>query len=178
MFGVGVLGFCPGVLGLRMLNETDIALYRFDITVKKEGWGGGGTRTIKFSSTGAGETAQLKPTNKILSIAIGQGLPKDSRPGLKKTATATGRGGYGGGGTPDILRDAAMVNRPAHGRAAPTRPAVHQQPSTKMHRPPSQDAPSLPSSPTRRAPSRPGAPGVDRMHSREFLQTPNPGRAG
>lgn len=137
--------------------------------MKKEGWGGGGTRTIKFSAAGVGDIAQLKPTNKMLTIAIGQGLPKESRPGVKKPEPI--RGGRGGGGTPDILRDA---NRQPHSRAAPGRSMADKH--AKLQRPPSHDAPALPHSPTRKAPSRPGT--VQRMQSKEFLQTPDPGRAG
>jgi len=122
--------------------------------------------------------AYQKVTNKLLSVTIGHGLPKESRPGLKKATGGTRGTRGGGGGTPDILRDAGqgLAHRPS--RAAPGRPVINNHPSTRMHRPPSQDAPALPSSPTRKAPSRPGAAVVERMHSREFLQTPNPGRAG
>ena len=45
--------------------------------MKKEGWGGGGTRTVKFY-TGGNDQAQLKPSGKTLNVYIGAGLPKDS----------------------------------------------------------------------------------------------------
>ena len=46
--------------------------------MKKEGWGGGGSRTVKFIS-GHGDRAQLKSSGKTLTVSIGMGLPKDTR---------------------------------------------------------------------------------------------------
>ena len=45
--------------------------------MKKEGWGGGGTRQIKFIR-GTGDVPVLKPSGKTLTVTIGSGLPKDS----------------------------------------------------------------------------------------------------
>lgn len=45
--------------------------------MKKEGWGGGGTRTISFSS-GNSDFAVLKPSGKSLNVSISPGLPKDT----------------------------------------------------------------------------------------------------
>lgn len=45
--------------------------------MKKEGWGGGGTRIVVFQK-GPGDLAQLKPGGKTLSVTIGDGLPKSS----------------------------------------------------------------------------------------------------
>uniref|UniRef100_A0A8D3BYS6 Osteoclast-stimulating factor 1 n=1 Tax=Scophthalmus maximus TaxID=52904 RepID=A0A8D3BYS6_SCOMX len=45
--------------------------------VKKEGWGGGGSRMVIFQR-GQGELSQLKPGGKTLTITIGDGLPKSS----------------------------------------------------------------------------------------------------
>ncbi|KAL8177767.1 UNVERIFIED_CONTAM: Unconventional myosin-If [Gekko kuhli] len=50
--------------------------------VKKEGWGGGGTRTVTFLS-GSGSVAVLKAAGKALSVSIGSGLPKNSKPTRK-----------------------------------------------------------------------------------------------
>uniref|UniRef100_A0A4W6CV20 Osteoclast-stimulating factor 1 n=1 Tax=Lates calcarifer TaxID=8187 RepID=A0A4W6CV20_LATCA len=47
------------------------------ITVKKEGWGGGGSRMVVFQR-GQGDQAQLKPGGKTLTVTIGDGLPKSS----------------------------------------------------------------------------------------------------
>lgn len=45
--------------------------------IKKEGWGGGGSRNIVFSR-GQGELVTMKPAGKALTITIGDGLPKNS----------------------------------------------------------------------------------------------------
>lgn len=52
-------------------------LFRIEFNVKKEGWGGGGSRFINFS-LGQGDVAHLKPSSKALAVSIGQGLPKNS----------------------------------------------------------------------------------------------------
>lgn len=46
--------------------------------MKKEGWGGGGTRLLSFGP-GSGDFPLLKPSGKNLNITIGPGLPKDTR---------------------------------------------------------------------------------------------------
>ncbi|XP_013379437.1 unconventional myosin-Ie [Lingula anatina] len=95
-----------------------------EFPVKKEGWGGGGKRTVKFVK-GNGNAALLKPSGKVLTVSIGQGLPKNSRPGnvnLPVQMTG-GRANY----------------RPAGpGRAAPPPPSSH---------PPSRPAPGPPGYP-------------------------------
>uniref|UniRef100_A0A673A8G4 Osteoclast-stimulating factor 1 n=1 Tax=Sphaeramia orbicularis TaxID=375764 RepID=A0A673A8G4_9TELE len=50
---------------------------RLEFRVKKEGWGGGGSRVVVFQR-GQGDQAQLKPGGKTLTITIGDGLPKSS----------------------------------------------------------------------------------------------------
>ncbi|XP_077187650.1 unconventional myosin-If isoform X2 [Paroedura picta] len=57
--------------------------------VKKEGWGGGGTRTVNFLS-GPGSVAVLKAGGKTLSVSIGSGLPKNSKPTRKGLQTTKG----------------------------------------------------------------------------------------
>ena len=47
------------------------------MTVKKEGWGGGGTRTLTFTP-GDSEFPALKPAGKTLNVSIARGLPKDT----------------------------------------------------------------------------------------------------
>lgn len=54
-----------------------VSSLRLDFKVKKEGWGGGGTRTLIFQR-GQGDLAQVKPGGKSLTISIGDGLPKTS----------------------------------------------------------------------------------------------------
>lgn len=51
---------------------------RVEFTIKKDGWRGGGTRTIQFNN-GLSDLRVMKSSGKILSVEIGEGLPKDSR---------------------------------------------------------------------------------------------------
>ncbi|NXI36039.1 MYO1E protein, partial [Galbula dea] len=53
-----------------------------EVKLKKESWGpwsSGGSRQVQFMQ-GQGDIAILKPSNKVLQISIGPGLPKNSRP--------------------------------------------------------------------------------------------------
>ncbi|KAJ7419277.1 myosin IF [Willisornis vidua] len=45
--------------------------------VKKEGWGGGGTRNVTFTR-GQGDVAALKAGGKTLMVSIGDGLPRNA----------------------------------------------------------------------------------------------------
>ncbi|XP_039107503.1 unconventional myosin-If isoform X1 [Hyaena hyaena] len=53
--------------------------------VKKEGWGGGGTRSVTFSR-GSGDVAVLKASGRSLTVSVGDGLPKSSKPTRKGMA--------------------------------------------------------------------------------------------
>ncbi|XP_041037718.1 unconventional myosin-Ie-like, partial [Carcharodon carcharias] len=62
-----------------------------EFKVKKGGWGpwaAAGSRQIQFHP-GQGEVAVLKPTNKVLTVSIGAGLPKNSRPTRKDIRKST-----------------------------------------------------------------------------------------
>ncbi|NXM58987.1 MYO1F protein, partial [Illadopsis cleaveri] len=72
--------------------------------VKKEGWGGGGTRNVTFIR-GQGDVAALKAGGKTLTVSIGDGLPRNAKPTRK--GAAQGRGGS---------------RRPAPSRSAPPAP--------------------------------------------------------
>ncbi|XP_074095400.1 unconventional myosin-Ie [Cotesia typhae] len=61
-----------------------------EFKVKKEGWGGGGTRQVKFSMTGYGDEETLKINGKILNVIIGPGMPSTSRPSRLSGARTTG----------------------------------------------------------------------------------------
>lgn len=50
-------------------------LHSLEFKVKKEGWGGGGTRQVKFSQIDYGDREILKPNGKVLNVWIGPGLP-------------------------------------------------------------------------------------------------------
>ncbi|XP_050823864.1 unconventional myosin-Ie isoform X2 [Gopherus flavomarginatus] len=53
-----------------------------EVKLKKENWGpwsAGGSRQVQFMQ-GQGDLVILKPSNKVLQVSIGPGLPKNSRP--------------------------------------------------------------------------------------------------
>uniref|UniRef100_A0A670ZL20 Myosin IE n=1 Tax=Pseudonaja textilis TaxID=8673 RepID=A0A670ZL20_PSETE len=53
-----------------------------EVKLKKETWGpwkAGGSRQVQFSQ-GQGDVAVLRPSNKVLQVSIGPGLPKNARP--------------------------------------------------------------------------------------------------
>lgn len=60
--------------------DLKIKLFTFSLEfkVKKEGWGGGGTRHVKFTQTDYGDKEILKVSGKILNVNIGPGLPNTS----------------------------------------------------------------------------------------------------
>ncbi|KAJ8679077.1 hypothetical protein QAD02_014864 [Eretmocerus hayati] len=60
-----------------------------EFKVKKEGWGGGGTRQVKFVQAGYGDKEILNSSGKILTVSIGPGLPVSAKPGMSLT-TRTG----------------------------------------------------------------------------------------
>ncbi|CAO2634435.1 Unconventional myosin-Ie [Lemmus lemmus] len=63
-----------------------------EVKLKKENWGpwsAGGSRQVQFHQ-GFGDLAVLKPSNKVLQVSIGPGLPKNSRNTIQSR-------GYSGG---------------------------------------------------------------------------------
>ncbi|XP_037553770.1 unconventional myosin-If [Nematolebias whitei] len=64
---------------------------RLEFRVKKEGWGGGSSRVVVFQK-GQGVLAQFKPGGKILTVTIGDGLPKSSKPTRKSGLDSRGGG--------------------------------------------------------------------------------------
>lgn len=86
-----------------------------ELKLKKENWGpwsAGGSRQVQFHQ-GFGDLAVLKPSNKVLQVSIGPGLPKNSRPTRRNTIQSRG---YSGG--------TKNANYPM--RAAPAPPGCHQ----------------------------------------------------
>ncbi|XP_020282389.1 unconventional myosin-Ie-like [Pseudomyrmex gracilis] len=82
-------------LSKKHLEETGHSLnVRFgndiEFKVKKEGWGGGGTRLVKFTQTDYGNKEILKPSGKILHVHIGPGLPSTTKPNANRS-TLSGR---------------------------------------------------------------------------------------
>ncbi|XP_071969987.1 unconventional myosin-If-like isoform X1 [Engystomops pustulosus] len=136
------------------------------LRVKKEGWGGGGTRTITFLR-GQGDIAQLKPGGKTLTISVGEGLPKTSKPARKEMPKNRG-------------------HRPPPNRPAPSPPGFHRNGTTQFNTekkrsptysqakkqtraPPTAAIPRQTASKKSRTPSD---------HNMEFLNVPDQGVAG
>lgn len=64
-----------------LVNSSKYACHRLELKLKKENWGpwsAGGSRQVQFHQ-GFGDLAILKPSNKVLQVSIGPGLPKNSR---------------------------------------------------------------------------------------------------
>ncbi|KAL9988183.1 hypothetical protein ACROYT_G002593 [Oculina patagonica] len=131
------------------------------VAVKKEGWGGGGTRTVAFSS-GDSDFPVLKPAGKTLNVSIARGLPKDTRPGRQVPASSG-------------------PNKPR--RAAPGYPAQQQAPSQMRGRTASSlnryaqthKQPSLPRSGAQHLARGPA--NID-VRQQEFMRTPESGVCG
>ncbi|XP_069723293.1 unconventional myosin-Ie isoform X2 [Phaenicophaeus curvirostris] len=63
-----------------------------EVKLKKESWGpwsSSGSRQVQFMQ-GQGDIAILKPSNKVLQISIGPGLPKNSRPTRRNLTQSRG----------------------------------------------------------------------------------------
>lgn len=59
------------------------------VVVKKEGWGGGGARTLSFTCSGQSDFPLLTPSSKTLKVVIGEGLSKESRTFVMKLSVQT-----------------------------------------------------------------------------------------
>jgi myosin I len=53
-------------------------LHRIEFKIKKEGWGGGGTRTIKFIKDSNVKEVQEKSSGKLLTVSAPPGLPSST----------------------------------------------------------------------------------------------------
>ncbi|XP_054421322.1 unconventional myosin-Ie [Pteronotus mesoamericanus] len=150
-----------------------------EVKLKKENWGpwsAGGSRQVQFHQ-GFGDLAILKPSNKVLQVSIGPGLPKNSRPTRRNTIQ--NRGYSTGTHNP---------NYPV--RAAPPPPGYHQNGVIKNQFVPHPHAPgnlrsnqkSLYTSMARPPLPRQQSTGSDRVsqtpESLDFLKVPDQGAAG
>uniref|UniRef100_A0A452UG64 Myosin IF n=1 Tax=Ursus maritimus TaxID=29073 RepID=A0A452UG64_URSMA len=118
--------------------------------VKKEGWGGGGTRSVTFSR-GSGEVAVLKASGRSLTVSVGDGLPKKPPSGSVLTMLAKS--------SPNptiILINASTLITPGGGFQQPLR----GPPSSALRA-------------SRRPRARPPS-----EHNTEFLNVPDQGVAG
>uniref|UniRef100_A0A8C3DNJ7 Myosin IE n=3 Tax=Corvus moneduloides TaxID=1196302 RepID=A0A8C3DNJ7_CORMO len=86
-----------------------------EVKLKKESWGpwsSAGSRQVQFMQ-GQGDVAILKPSNKVLQISIGPGLPKNSRPTRRNLTQGRGY-------------SSRSQNQAYPMRAAPPPPGQHQ----------------------------------------------------
>ncbi|XP_036702708.1 unconventional myosin-If isoform X3 [Balaenoptera musculus] len=139
--------------------------------VKKEGWGGGGTRSVTFSR-GSGDVAMLKASGRTLSVGVGDGLPKSSKPTRKgmaqgkrrRSAQAPTRAAPG----PPRGLDHNGVPPSARGGPLPL-----EFTSRRGSQKPPQGPPSSALGASRRPRARPPS-----EHNTEFLNVPDQGMAG
>ncbi|XP_006799838.1 unconventional myosin-If [Neolamprologus brichardi] len=144
---------------------------RLEFRVKKEGWGGGGTRIVVFQK-GPGDVAQLKPGGKTLSVTIGDGLPKSSKPTRKSFPPS-----YGGGrGGRNHVAPKSHQNGGAKFPRGPPNPQADITYSSpqKQGRPFQGGPPKLGS---QRGP-RPPAPNQYNQGNLDFLNVPDQGMSG
>ncbi|XP_027737340.1 unconventional myosin-Ie isoform X2 [Empidonax traillii] len=151
-----------------------------EVKLKKESWGpwsSGGSRQVQFMQ-GQGDVALLKPSNKVLQISIGPGLPKNSRPTRRNLTQSRGYSNRSQSQTYPM-------------RAAPPPPGQQQngvinplQPTAHPHVPGNQWATpkNLYTSMTRPALPRQMSGGSGRIsqqpESLDFLKVPDQGAAG
>ncbi|XP_037326134.1 unconventional myosin-If [Pungitius pungitius] len=141
---------------------------RLEFRVKKEGWGGGGSRVVVFQR-GQGDVAELKAGGKTLCITVGDGLPKSSKPSRKSAPQSRG-GGRNNAATRAHQNGAAISSR-----ALPKQPsdATYSSPH-KQARPPNAALPKLGS---QRAPRVP-AHSQNNHGNLDFLNVPDQGMSG
>ncbi|XP_041967464.1 unconventional myosin-If [Alosa sapidissima] len=140
---------------------------RLDFKVKKEGWGGGGTRTLVFQR-GQGDLAQIKPGGKTLTISIGDGLPKTSKPSRKGAPQGQGRRQQQSRGHQNGAAQFSRGHTPA-----PPREQTYSSPQ-KHQAPPTSALPKINSQKVRRGPAHTPAP----QSNRDFLNVPDQGVSG
>lgn len=159
--------------------------------VKKEGWGGGGGRSIRFTRGQAGDQAVPKISSKQMVITIGQGLDKYTKPmavAVKRTAKTHMK--QNGGGvmrtnpnimaTPPPPSQPAPLNQPRIGGnmnqvnyAIPT----GLPRAVNNDRAPKREAPQLPKLAQRNSNPQ-NAARAQRGGNQDFMRTPDAGAAG
>lgn len=151
------------------LNFQDTLQFR----VKKEGWGGGGTRTVTFTR-GQGDVAALKAGGKTLTVSIADGLPRNSKPTRKGVMQSKG-----GSRRPPPSRSAPPAPQGTYRNGAPQFPRGDAQPKRDTYTTPQKQARAPPATAlppqnaNRRSKARP--PSEQNM---EFLNVPDQGVAG
>lgn len=141
---------------------------RLEFRVKKEGWGGGGSRVVAFQR-GQGDLAQLKPGGKSLNVTIGDGLPKNSKPTRKSSPQ------HHGGGTKNFAGRAHQNGRANFSRGPANQPSdVMYSSPHRQNRPPSAALPKLGSQKAPRPPSQ----NQYNQRNMDFLNVPDQGMSG
>ncbi|NXQ54833.1 MYO1F protein, partial [Anthoscopus minutus] len=141
--------------------------------VKKEGWGGGGTRSVTFVR-GQGDVAALKAGGKTLTVSIGDGLPRNAKPTRKGAAP-----GRGGSRHPAPSRGAPPAPRGACRNGGPAVPRDDGWAQRDTYRMPQKQTRGPPAAalPARTAGHQPKARPPS-QHSMDFLNVPDQGVAG
>uniref|UniRef100_G3T7I8 Myosin IF n=1 Tax=Loxodonta africana TaxID=9785 RepID=G3T7I8_LOXAF len=139
--------------------------------VKKEGWGGGGTRSVTFSR-GSGDVAILKAGGRALTVSVGDGLPKSSKPTRKGIAQGKPRrfAQEPARAAPRAPRGLDRNGVPPTARGGPL--PLEFTSGRNCQRPPQGPPASAPGA-SRRHRTRPPS-----EHNTEFLNVPDQGVAG
>ncbi|NXG55678.1 MYO1F protein, partial [Hemiprocne comata] len=141
--------------------------------VKKEGWGGGGTRNVTFIR-GQGDLATLKAGGKTLTVSIGDGLPRNAKPTKKETTQSRG-----GSRCPVPSRSAPSAPRDTWRNGAPQFPRSEGRAHRDTYTAPQKQARGPPAMvlPPRNAGSQSRARPPSEQN-RDFLNVPDQGVAG
>uniref|UniRef100_A0A8C8FHF0 Myosin IF n=1 Tax=Oncorhynchus tshawytscha TaxID=74940 RepID=A0A8C8FHF0_ONCTS len=125
---------------------------RLEFRVKKEGWGGGGTRVVVFQR-GQGDLAEIKPAGKTLTITVGDGLPKTSNMFLRHRQQSLHEHGLAILTTNNYVE--LLVYEWMYCMSVLCLPCIsHTYTSQKQNRPPSAVLPKLGSQNPRRGPAQ------------------------
>ncbi|XP_009072425.1 PREDICTED: unconventional myosin-Ie-like, partial [Acanthisitta chloris] len=98
-----------------------------EVKLKKESWGpwsSAGSRQVQFMQ-GQGEIAILKPSNKVLQISIGPGLPKNSRPTRRSLTQSRGYSNRAQSQTYPMRAAPPPPGQQQNGVINPPQPAAH-----------------------------------------------------
>ncbi|XP_054661260.1 unconventional myosin-If [Grus americana] len=141
--------------------------------VKKEGWGGGGTRNVTFVR-GQGDAATLKAGGKTLTVSIGDGLPRNAKPTRKGMTQSRG-----GSRCPAPSRSAPPAPRGACRNGAPQFPHGDNRTQRDTYTTPQKRARGPPAAalPLRNA-SRQQKTRPPSEQNMDFLNVPDQGVAG
>ncbi|KAJ3600036.1 hypothetical protein NHX12_033988 [Muraenolepis orangiensis] len=139
---------------------------RLEFRVKKEGWGGGGSRMLLFQM-GQGDLAQSKPGGKTLTVTVGDGLPKNSKPSRRSAPQSRG-----GGRQPKTGQANGAAQFP-RGQASQRQTEVAYSVPQKQGRPPSTALAKLGSHKAQRPQAS-----QNQKENLDFLNVPDQGMSG